>query len=117
MARKLIKGTEIELGGEIRIVPALNFRQIQELAPELAAINKTQGEEQSSAPPLAIGLKVITAAMSRNYPDVTEDEVSDWVDLGNVHQLMAAIMGNSGFLPVSSGNAPAAAGAGEAPKK
>jgi probable phage associated protein len=37
------------------------------------------------------------AAMKRNYPDMTREEVADLIDIGNMNEVFAAVMDVSGL--------------------
>lgn len=92
----LIKGKEIAIGSETFIIPPLNFRQLEEHADALASF----AEWDKSPNPykeMKHAVPVILSAVQRNYPEMTEDKLTDMVDLGNYRDIFEAIMGVSGI--------------------
>lgn len=90
--RSLIEGTKINLGGEDYVVPALNFRQLKEFADD---IRKVQDLGSSGDPMSELNglVPVITAALKRNYPELTEEKVADLLDLMNYKSVFEAVLG------------------------
>ncbi len=88
---KLIAGEVINMGGEDWTVPPLNLRQSRELLPKITGMRALTSDEQYD-----IIVETITAALSRNYPDITADRVLDILDLGNKERCMSAVLGQSG---------------------
>jgi len=92
-------GVPVELGSKKLIMPPLNFRQLKELKPELAAINnlaKMEGLEIPDDAREAL-VKVVHAALSRNYPQLSPEEVEDGLDMYNMQTTMKAVAGVSGL--------------------
>lgn len=90
----MIDGVTIRMGGEDFIVPPLNFKQLKQIRPVLQSLNDpsiSQDDKEASI------VKCVTMALSRNYPEMTEDRIFELVDIGNSGKVMAAIMGNSGI--------------------
>ncbi|OYW88953.1 MAG: hypothetical protein B7Z23_12325 [Pseudomonadales bacterium 32-61-5] len=103
MAQKLIKGTAIEMDGIEYIVPPLTLGAIQELQPEVEKLaDPTVGGSERFA-----GMaKIVHRAMLRNYPDLTIERVkNELLDMGNVFEVTNAVMGASGFMPKTMGEA------------
>lgn len=94
-----IPGTLVNLGGQNFVMPPLNLDQVQQLegtmatAKELATIR-----EQIDAM-----LPVLHAALSRNYPDLTIEELRPLVDMGNFAPVSAALYTSSGFVATKPG--------------
>jgi len=74
------------------VVPPLNFRSLQELQGRLQSF---QGGIDAES--MELVLDATTAALQRNYPDMTRDEVIDLLDVGNMGEVMEAIMDVSGL--------------------
>lgn len=97
-------GVSVILAGAAFVIPALSLRQIRGLQDRLAAY--TGGMDASST---ELVLDTVHAALTRNYPDLTLDQVAEWVDMRNMRELMDAVMGVSALTErVESGEAPAA---------
>jgi hypothetical protein len=48
-------------------------------------------------------IPVIGLAVRRNYPDVTDDNLEEWLDLTTFPTIIRAVQGASGLEPVSEG--------------
>jgi hypothetical protein len=93
------KGVPVELGDTTYTVPPLGLRALQELLPRI-----------QSAPVNADGLPtdyelvldMAIAALHRNYPDLTREEVDDCLDVLNAKALALALFGKgTGFVTAS----------------
>lgn len=110
--RGTLPGTAIDMGGQEWIVPPLTLGQLRRLLPQvqqLTEIGAAMDEAQ-----IGVIVEIITAAMQRNYPDVTPAEVEDLLDLGNAGAVLNAVLTGSGLQPamgeaVAPGTAPAGA--------
>ncbi|HWK45129.1 MAG TPA: hypothetical protein VNT30_10425 [Stellaceae bacterium] len=106
---QLIDGAILRMGGRDWTIPPLTFGQIKRLRPLLEAIPATASGVLTGDQLDAI-VAIVHAALGRNYPDVTFDQVGDdLLDLGNMAAVVNAVMTGSGL--VSSGVTPS----GEAP--
>ena len=97
----MIDGTKITLGGNEYIVPPLNFKALKRLQPtieSLAKVDMAMSDEQ-----IDNIAEIVLAALIRNYPDKTKDDVLEWLDLGNTAKILNAIMGASGIKTASVG--------------
>lgn len=88
-----IRGKIVNMDGRDFVVPPLNLKAFQSLEEELKTYNGKPNVEQ-----LATAVKLAHAAMIRNYPDLTADEMADMMDLGNMAEVMDAVMGGSGLV-------------------
>lgn len=87
------KGIEMDLGGEKLIVPALNLTALEMLGDKLENFNEATALQR-----IGTAVDVTLAALNRNYPDMTRAQVADFIDLGNMADVMAAVMGISGLV-------------------
>jgi hypothetical protein len=97
----LLEGTKCNLGGRDFIVPPLNIKALRILGPRFAELQSAaecgnlaemfQGEKLDTL------LDVVHAAISRNYPEVTREELEDLVDLGNLEPVFRAVCAQSGM--------------------
>jgi len=89
-------GITVTLGGEARTLPPLTLRALRKLNPKLRLLaDLTSGlptEEQIEAI-----VAVVHESLSRNYPDVTADQVEEWLDMGNLGVTLAAVMAVAGL--------------------
>jgi hypothetical protein len=97
----LIDGAKIKMGGKDWVVPALSFKQLKRLLPRL---NKIGGGDLS---PDNMGdmAEVVHAALSRNYPELTLDEVEDMLDMRCAQFVFMAVIGQSGLEARPEGEA------------
>jgi hypothetical protein len=94
----MIDGVVISMGGKKWLVPPLNLKFLRKNSERLA---QYQGVSAASPDSVDMALEIIQAALSRNYPEITSDVLLEIVDMGNVQQIMEAIMGISGLERVS----------------
>jgi hypothetical protein len=92
------EGEVVNLGGDEYVVPALSLRQVQKYAPFL---NKLESEitGMPEAAQMDEIVNVMLAALSRNYPEMTKEQLLDLVDLGNMRSVLKAVMRISGLVP------------------
>ena len=88
------EGEPVTLGRRTFVVPALSVKQARELWPEILEMD--QGITKQNLPQKQSQMiAIITAAISRNYPDITKDEIETLVDLRSIRKLMMIVMANS----------------------
>jgi hypothetical protein len=93
----MIPGVTIAMGGRDWLVPPLTLGQLRRLMPkvrQLTEIGARIGEEQ-----IGVLIELVTAALQRNYPDTTENEVESLLDLGNAANVLNIILTGSGLKP------------------
>lgn len=88
----MIKGLILDLGGIRYEVPPLALGDLERLQDRLSAY-------QGGIDPASISLVLDTAhaALRRNYPEMTRDQVGTLVDLGNMAEVFDAVMDISGL--------------------
>ena len=94
-ARLLIPGVEVDFGGgRTYTVPPLSLGALQLLQDKLAALATLP-----STDPVAIRtiLQGTHLALRRNYPDITEAEVAELVDVGNMPEVYECLMDVGGL--------------------
>ncbi|HEV2303327.1 MAG TPA: hypothetical protein VGR91_17305 [Stellaceae bacterium] len=104
----MIPGTAIAMGGREWIVPPLTLGQLRQLLPKLrrlSAVGAAMGEDE-----IGVLGEIVTAAMSRNYPEITAATVEELIDLGNAREVLAAILEGSGLRRQANSPGEAAAG-------
>lgn len=95
-------GEAMKIGDRTFVVPSLSVKQARTLWPEILELNKDISIE-NFPDKLDKALPIIHAALSRNYPDLTVEELGDLVDIRNFRPLMRAIAGQSGVLEQRKG--------------
>ena len=102
-----IPGLVVAMGGEDWIVPPLTLGQLRRLMPkvrQLTEIGASMGEAQ-----IAVLIDIVSAALQRNYPEMTPEKVENLLDLGNASVVLNAVLTGSGLKPggAAMGEAPA----------
>lgn len=102
-------GFDLRIKEKTYVVPALSLGQLRgNVLTLLREHDKIVSEGDMFDIMLARG-KVITEALRRNYPEITENEVFEGLDLHNTSDMWAKVLGASGFAPGDApGEAPAA---------
>ena len=93
-------GELLKVGDREFVVPPLNWRRIRKLLPILERMKDIAagGGLVITESMLDDSVTVIYEAVSRNYPEITRDELEDLVDLVNAPKVIMAVMGLSGLL-------------------
>ena len=93
----MIPGVTVTMGGQDWVVPPLTLGQLRQLMPkvrELTEIGASMGEAQ-----ISVLVDIVTAALQRNYPEMTTDQVENFLDLGNASAVLNAVLTGSGLKP------------------
>lgn len=93
MSTKRIPGT-IVAG---LLVPALSLEQFEQFAEKLTSFEKMGDNPVAAIKSGALkdAVEIVHAAISRNYPDKTIDDVKALIDLRNLSEFVAAATGTS----------------------
>jgi hypothetical protein len=103
----MIPGVTVAMGGQDWMVAPLTLGQLRRLMPkvrQLTEIGASMGEAQ-----IAVLIDIVTAALQRNYPEMTPDKVEDLLDLGNASVVLNAVLTGSGLKPGGTAMGEAAA--------
>ena len=100
------EGRTIKLGGRVYVIPSLTMKQAKQLWEDIKSLNKGITED-TLLQKYDTALKIIHAAMVRNYPKLTVAELEDLIDLNNLKQVIAIVSGVSGIA--NPGGGPGAA--------
>lgn len=92
----LIPGVEISLGGELRILAPLNAAAIKQHRAKIGQVFVGQ------VPDVELVSVLAYCSLKRNYPDITQEQVDDIIDYGNLIPVWEAVMNISG-LAVEAG--------------
>ncbi len=95
MSTVKIPGVLLQIGGRHFVVPPLNFRSLRQIQPKLSSL--TSGGAVPDVEQLDSINEIVHLALSRNYPELTREELEDLIDLDNLRDLIGAIMGVSGL--------------------
>ena len=103
------EGQQIYMNGKVWTIPGLSVKHFRKffaiLAKSTEAAPNASIEEQARI--LNEGLDdrmpVILAAMQRNYPDLTQEQLEDMLDAANIVPIIQAISRGSGMRPAKPG--------------
>lgn len=87
-----IKGLEITLGADSYTVPPLSLGALEQLQERMATFTGDIGDPKQ----VATAIDALHAALRRNYPDMTREQVADMIDVGNMIEAFEAVMDVSG---------------------
>jgi hypothetical protein len=99
-----IPGTAINLGGTEWILAPLNLNQVEQFGDRIAAL----GSKSTLKENLADAAELVHASLSRNYSDITVEDVREMLDLGNFEKAAKAVVSISGYKAAQPGEAPPA---------
>jgi hypothetical protein len=105
----VIPGVKISMGGRDWIVPPLTLGMMRRLLPQIMRLHDCGAGSSTGSgdgEEIDVIIDLVTAAMQRNYPDMTPQQVEDLLDLGNARAVVAAILTGSGLRPVGEDEAP-----------
>lgn len=94
----MIDGVTVRMGGRDWVVPALTLGQLRKLGPRIDQISAGPGAAMDGEAIAAL-VQIVAAALSRNYPDITAEQVEDLLDLGNSQAVLKAVLTGSGLQP------------------
>jgi hypothetical protein len=81
------------MGGQDFILAPLNFRQLRVTLKQ--EIENLRSEDIDVR--LGAFEKVIHGSLSRNYPDITLEQVQEMLDMSNIFEVTTAVMRTSGL--------------------
>lgn len=90
----MIEGAKISMAGMEYVIPPLSFKQLRGLAKDIEGL--ASAGDNLSAGQMDMAVRVIHAALVRNYPGMTVDQVEEMVDLGNFQNVVEAVLGAAG---------------------
>jgi hypothetical protein len=82
------------MGGQEFVVPPLTLGQLRRFLPRIKELAGVAGGDMGE-PQLAMLIEIVTAAVQRNYPELTIDRAADLLDLGNAVPVLNAILAGS----------------------
>lgn len=100
------KGIQVELGNVSYVVPPLPLGALEVFQDRMSTF--TGGMDPES---IRFTIDVAHASLKRNYPDLTRDDVAELIDVGNMQEILDAVLDVSGLKR----KAAEAAAAGKAP--
>ena len=102
----MIEGYSVQLGDRTLIVPPLTLKALRRLSPSIKNLASLREGVLPTDEQFGIISEIVTAALNRNYPDLTQDSVEELLDTGNLHKILFAVMHASGLEKNSKGEDP-----------
>jgi hypothetical protein len=99
-ARKLIDGVKVRMGGEEYILPPINLAALKRLKAQfkcLETLSPTMGPGDWTDEQVDAMITVIHSALSRNYPEITVEQLAEIIDMGSIQKVFPALAGVSGL--------------------
>ena len=84
----MFEGVKKTIGGDEYIIPALSLSQVKALKDTIQKLKMDDYDGMAA---------IIHAAMSRNYPEITLEKVTDILDLNNILEITEAVTNFSGL--------------------
>jgi hypothetical protein len=101
----ILEGQKVNLGGRDFVVPPLNLRALRILGPRFAELSQNAVAGVIGPDQIDTMIEVVHAAMVRNYPEITKEELEDLLDMGNIARVFQAVAAQSGMKQAPSGEA------------
>lgn len=92
-------GVPVFMNGQNYYIPSLSTRQFRENEENLTKVIEGETANQQ----FARLIPVVGLAFRRNYPEVTDDQLEDWLDLRTFKLAIRAMQDAAGVEAVSAG--------------
>jgi len=86
-----VPGVEMVFDGATYVVPPLNAAAVKQYREAAASFFA------GAVPDIEVVVKLLHAALARNYPAIAVEQVEQWVDYGNMLDVMDTVMHTSGL--------------------
>lgn len=93
--QKPVAGVQVVIGAHEYTVPPISLYHVRMYADQLKSLDASKQMDVGSIDLIA---QVALAALKRNYPELTLDELAQEIDFGNIMSVYQAVMGVSGFV-------------------
>jgi hypothetical protein len=92
---ELIPGIEFDFGGgRVYTIPPLSLGALQRLQCQLDDMQNAAALQPATVTTV---VQAAHAALKRNYPQMTFDDVAELVDVGNMYDVIACVLDVSGM--------------------
>lgn len=88
-----IKGVTVELNGVDYVIPPIALGALEQLQERIGTFDGNAMDAKQ----ISTVIDCAHAALKRNYPDLTREEVADLIDISNMNEVFAAVMDVSGL--------------------
>lgn len=87
------QGIPFNFDGRVLIIPPLSLGAMEKMQDRLTSVRDGRVDQEA----IAATIETVHAALRRNYPDMTREEVADLIDLENMQDVMACAMDVGGL--------------------
>lgn len=87
------QGIPYDFGGRVLVIPPLSLGAMEKMQDRLTSVRDGRVDQEA----IAATIETVHAALKRNYPDMTREEVADLIDLENMQAAMACAMDVGGL--------------------
>lgn len=94
----MIEGIKVKIGEREYVIPPLNLKRLKALQAQIEFINSIKPTEVFTEKYYDAMADVVHAAVTRNHPEVSRDEIEEGLDLGNIKAAYHATMNVSGLV-------------------
>ena len=88
-----IKGTQIELGGEQFVMPPLSLLHLEQFQSKFKSFDGVPTNPEN----ISFFIDSVHAAMKRNYPECTREDIGEALGLESMNEVMSALVSVSGL--------------------
>lgn len=101
------EGVKVRIGNREFVMPSLSVGQAKRLWPQILKLDKEGISAEDIPEKFELAVPIIHAALSRNYPQLTVEQVEDMVSISQLRQLLLVVSGQSGMKEKSGETQPA----------
>ncbi|QMT41239.1 hypothetical protein [Neisseria shayeganii] len=88
-----IAGVAVTLNGQEYVIPPIALGALEQLQERIGRFDGNAQDIQQ----VSTVIDCAHAALRRNYPDLTREQVADLIDIGNMTEVFEAVMDVSGL--------------------
>lgn len=96
-------GVPVYMNGQNYYIPSLSTRDFRAKYDVLTQAQSDAESSRSALDTFDTYIPIIGVAIRRNYPDVTDEQLEEWLDLHTFRIAIKAVQDASGMTPVSEG--------------
>ncbi|HVJ09265.1 MAG TPA: hypothetical protein VM554_12865 [Acidisarcina sp.] len=93
-------GVPVYMNGQNYYIPSLSTRDFR---AQYATLTRADEQPQDALATFDAYIPIIGLAVRRNYPEVTDEQLAEWLDLHTFQLAIRAVQSASGMAPVSEG--------------
>lgn len=95
-----VKGTPVEIGGVQCVMPALSLLALENFQKSFKDFNG----DPSNPKNVSFFIDTVHAALKRNYPECTREDVAEGIGMESMEEIMSALLKTSGLVHKPAGD-------------